>query len=129
MTAESEDACGRYLRRSILVHLLSEVMCLSELLDQPELRLQPIRVVLFGVEDLLEELARAVVAERATQLDRIVQDLDRVFLEREVERELLRHRLTDVHLAELLKIGNAFEEENACDQLVRVLHLVDRLRA
>ena len=39
------------------------------------------------------------------------------------------HRLTDAHGAEPLEVGHAVEEEDALDQLVGVLHLVDRLVA
>jgi hypothetical protein len=50
-------------------------------------------------------------------------------LELEVELELLLHRLADVDLVEALDVGHALEEEDALDELVGVLHLVDRLVA
>jgi hypothetical protein len=52
-----------------------------------------------------------------------------VVLELEVELELLLHRLADVDLVEALDVGHALEEEDALDELVGVLHLVDRLVA
>src|SRR5262245_48302368 len=92
------DRGGAIAEGSLLVHLLCEVMCLAERLEETDLGLQPIGVLFLRVKNALEELARPVVAERAAQLDRLVQHRDRLVLEREIERELLRHRLTDVDL-------------------------------
>jgi hypothetical protein len=61
------------------------------------------------------------------ELDRVVVAGDRLALELEVEAELLGHGLADVHLVEALHVGDALEVQDALDELVRVLHLVDRL--
>jgi hypothetical protein len=46
-----------------VVDLLGEVEALAHLLDQRQLGLQPVGVLLFAFEDLLEQVAAAVVAE------------------------------------------------------------------
>ena len=75
----------------------------------------------------LEQVARAVVPGVARQADAGVEPLDGVLLDLQVELELLRDGLADLHLAEALQVGDAFEEEDALDELVGVLHLVDGL--
>ena len=61
--------------------------------------------------------------------DAEVEPLDRLVLEVERELQLLGHGLADAHGAEPLQVGHALEEEDPPDQLVGVLHLVDRLVA
>ena len=63
------------------------------------------------------------------ELDRLVEARDGVHLDGEVVLQLLDDGLTDVDLAEALHVRQALEEEDALDQLVGVLHLVDRLLA
>src|SRR5204863_9907228 len=99
-----------------LLDLLGEIVCLARLRDQRELRLDPVRVLLFAFEDVLEEVTRAVVAETARLLDPGIQRLDRRLLELEIETELLGHGLADVDLAEPLHVRHALEEEDALDE-------------
>ena len=58
-----------------------------------------------------------------------VEPLDRLVLEVERELQLLGDGLADADRAETLQVRDAFEEEDAPDQRVGVLHLVDRLLA
>ncbi len=46
-------------------------------------------------------------------------------LEPEIAPEAFLDVLADHELAEILQIGHAIEEENALDELVGVLHLID----
>src|SRR5262249_42572010 len=69
------------------------------------------------------------VADAAAQLDAVVEHLDGRFFDFQVQPELLRHRLADVDLAEPLQVGQAFEVEQALDEAVGMLHLVDRFGA
>ena len=55
--------------RVLVLDLLGEVVGLAHLPDQLELRLDPVDVLLLALEDLLEEIARAVVAEAPAELD------------------------------------------------------------
>ena len=111
------------------MHLLGEVL-LADLADQLELRLEPVDVLLLGDEDLLEQLAGAVVADLATQTAMpLLSRSTASYSSCEVALELLGHRLADAHRAEPLQVGDALEEQDALDELVGVLHLVDRLVA
>jgi hypothetical protein len=58
------------------VQLLREVVGFADLADHVELRLQPVGVLLFALEDFLEEVAAAVVAFFDAQRDPPVQAVD-----------------------------------------------------
>src|SRR5215470_1563995 len=85
-----------------LLDLLGEIVLLADLADQLPLGFQPVHVVLFVDEHVLEDLAAAAVAPGAAELDPVVDPLDRLVLDGEVELELLGDGLTDVDLAQLL---------------------------
>ena len=81
-----------------------------------------------------QDLARAAPRVALSPLSRqsviaVVQALDRAVLELEVALELLGHGLADVELVEALQVRQALEEEDALDEPLGVLHLVDRLGA
>jgi len=114
---------------SAALDLLGEVRGDAHLLDERELRLDPVRVLLLALEDVLEELGRAVVPRLAALLDPPVQGTDRVALDLEIEPQHLGHVLADVDLPEALHVRQALEVEHALDEIVRVLHLADRLLA
>src|SRR5437879_9797076 len=107
-----------------LFDLLGEVVLLADLSEEVLLRLEPVHVLFLVDQHVLEELAAAGIVLVPAELDAFVDALHRVVLDGEVELELLRHGLADVDLPELLKIRQSFEEEDARDQLVRVLHLL-----
>ena len=86
-------------------------------------------VLLFALQDLLEQIAAAVVAEAPALLDAVVEHADGGALDVEVQAELLGHGLADADLAEPLHVGHALEEEDALDELVGVAHLADRFLA
>ena len=76
----------------------------------------------------LNEQVKAIQKELG-EGDAGVEAGDRVELELEVELELLLDRLADVDLVEALDVRHAVEEQDPLDELVGVLHLVDRLLA
>src|SRR5215813_3159100 len=112
-----------------LLYLLSEVVGFARLTDQLELSLDPVDVLLLGDEDVLEQLAAAIVAETAAALDAVVQCGDRGALEVEIDAELLGHGLAHVDLAQALHVGHALEVQDALDEPVGVAHLPDGLLA
>ncbi len=57
------------------------------------------------------------------------QPLDDLQLDGQVGLQLLADGLTDPQLEDPLVVGQAFEEEDTVGDLLRVPHLVDRLRA
>ena len=111
------------------MQLLGEVVGFADLADRLLLGLDPVDVVVLGDEDLLEQRAGGVVAGGDAGGDAVVEALDRLVLELEIELELLGHRLADAHRVEALHVGDAVEEQDPLDDLVGVLHLVDRLVA
>src|SRR5437867_782237 len=116
-------------RSSLLLDLLGEIVALAGLRDEHELGLDPVGVLFLALEDRRQELAGAVVAEAAGDLDGGIEGLDGRLLHLEIEAELLGHRLADVHLAEPLEIGHAFQIEEAGDEAIGVPHLPERLLA
>src|SRR5690348_10521385 len=96
-------------------------------MDQLELGLDPIDVLLLGDQDLLEQLAAAVVAQAPATLDAVVQGGDGSALEIEIEAELFRDGLAHIDLAEALHVGDALEVQDARDEPVGVAHLPDGL--
>src|SRR6202167_2061468 len=121
---------GSPLSRAILsarpFHLRLGVVLQADALHQVELRLEPVDVLFFGFEDALENLARHEVAEPLAIGDRGLQLDVRRTLELQVTFEHLRHRLADHELAQVLQVRQSFEKQDALDQPVGMLHLVDR---
>ena len=58
-----------------------------------------------------------------------IEALDRLLFEVERQRQLLDRALTGPDGAQSLEVGVALEIEQALDEMVRVLHLIDRLGA
>src|SRR5262249_5349107 len=117
--ARTEPAnLGRLL--VFLLYLLGQAVGLPGLTDQPHLSLDPVDGRLLGDEDVLEQLAAAIVAETAAALDAVVQCGDRGALEVEIEAELLGHGLAHVDLAQALHVGHALEVQDALDEPVGV---------
>src|SRR5262245_8016096 len=104
-------------------------MCFAHLLDQRELALEPVDVLLLAAQDVLEQVAAAVVAEAAAELDAVVQEGDGGALDLEIQPELLGHRLADVDPAQALDVRHPLEIQDALDELVGVAHLAERLLA
>src|SRR5690349_9998901 len=104
-------------------------MRLTDGRDQVELGLEPIQMLLLAHEDVFDELAGAVVADLGAKRDALVEARDRIDLELTVELQLLRDGLADVDLVEALQVGNAVKIEDALDEIVGVLHLLDRFFA
>src|SRR5262245_64452899 len=91
------------VRSPVLLDLLGEVIALPRLLDQRELSLDPVGVLLLGLQDRFQQLAAAPVPQGPALLDAGVEGADGRLLDLEVEPELLGHRLADVHLAQPLE--------------------------
>src|SRR3954469_8170177 len=83
--------------------LLRQVVRVAQLVDQLELRLEPVGVPLFAGEDVLEQVAGAVVAVRDAERDAAVEPFDRVAFELQRGVELLARGLTDAQRSEPLQ--------------------------
>src|SRR5262249_34293066 len=104
--------------RSSVLDLLREVVLGADLLDELELRRDPVDVAFLGLQHVLEQLGAGDVALVAAQADAFAEALDRVVLHLEIELELLLHVLADGDLVVALHVGHALEEEDALDEIV-----------
>lgn len=80
---------------------------------------------LLGLEDVFQQLAAAVVADLFAIGDGGAQVLQAHLFQAQVAFEHFLGVLADQQLAEVLQVGQAFEKQDALDQLVGMLHLVD----
>ncbi len=84
-------------------------------------------MLFLALEDGLEQIPAHVVSDRLAMGDRRLEVGMRHALELEIATQGLLGRLADPQLAEVLQIGQTFEEQNALHQPIGVFHLVDRL--
>jgi hypothetical protein len=84
-------------------------------------------VLLLRHQHVGQQLARAVVAELDAERDAPVEALDCLQLHRQVEAQLLDRLLAQGDRPEALEVRHALQEDDPLDQLLGVLHLVDRL--
>src|SRR3546814_17499024 len=90
-----------------LFRSLNEVLQ-PHLLEQFQIGLQPVDVLLLGLQDVREEFARYVVADRLAVSDRLAQQWGRFHLELEVAFHDLLHVFADQ------QIGRASCRERVC---------------
>ena len=95
--------------------------------DQAQLGFQPIDVFFLGLEDILEQVARAEVACGLAVGDRSLKVGQALLLDLQIAFEHFLGVFADQQLAQVLNVGDAFEEENTLDQFISVLHLIDGL--
>src|SRR5262252_5131447 len=114
------------LRSVAVVDLLCQITIVAYLVNFVLLRLKPVDVMLFVLEDALEELPRSIVPRLNTQLDTRPEHSQRAHLERQVVVDLLPHCAAYEDRVVVGEIGDTFEKENTLDQCISVLHLLDR---
>src|SRR6056297_984116 len=103
-----------------------DVVLQAHLVEQTELRFQPVHVLFLGGEDLAEQVAAHVIADRFAVGDGVLEIRQRDVLHLQVALEDLLDVLPDHQLAEILQIRQSLEEQDALDEPVGMLHLVDR---
>src|SRR5262245_51120633 len=79
------------LRSVAVVDLLCQITIVAYLIDLVFLRLKPVDVMLFVLEDALKELSRGIVPRLNTQLDARSEHSQRTHLERQVIVDLHPH--------------------------------------
>ncbi len=84
-------------------------------------------MLFLGFEDVFEQLAAHVIAEPLAIGDPGLEVGNRGHFQAQIAIQRLARALTDQQLAELLQVRQAVEEQDALDEPVGVLHLVDRL--
>ena len=84
-------------------------------------------MLFFAVENVGEQFARDEIASRLAVNNGRLEVGMGFHLELQVALQAFLDIFADQEFAEFLQIGNAFQEQDALDQLVGVLHLVDRL--
>ena len=84
-------------------------------------------MVFLALQDRAEQVAGDEVGLGLAIDDRGLEIGDRLHLQIQIGLEHFRHGLADMQLAQILKVRQAFQEQDALDHLIGVLHLVDRL--
>src|SRR5947208_6892656 len=107
--------------------LQQDVAFETDAVDQLELGLDEIDLVFLTFEDVAEQVARHEIAHPFAMGDRLAQARNAGLLEPQIAFEDLAHILADQQFVEILQVGQAVEKQDALDQLVGILHLVDRL--
>src|SRR5438874_2114497 len=115
-------SCRRLLCRS---GLQQDVTFEADPVDQLELGFEEIDLILLAFENIAEEIARDEISDPLAMRDRLAQSRKAGLFEAQIAFEDLAHILADQELVEILQIGEAIEEQDALDQLVGVLHLVE----
>ena len=87
-----------------------------EFADQVQLRLQPVDVLLFGLQDRIEQVPADVVLVCLAVGDGRFEVRHRVHLEVEIAFQHLGDVFTDAQLAEVLQIRQPLEKQNPLDQ-------------
>src|SRR4030095_3450054 len=103
-------------------HLRLQVVLQAHFVDELDLRFEPIDVIFGVVEDFFERLARDVVARLFATRDGTFYRRVRSLLEAEIQAQDFGNVFTDPDLAEVLQIRQTFEEKNAFDEAIGVLH-------
>src|SRR5690606_12454290 len=116
---------GRTAWPGLLVELLRQVVRLADARDQRQLGLDPVHVLFLGLEDLGEQVAADVVADRLAVGDRLAEQGQGVQLQRQVALEDLARTLADAQLAQRLEVRHSLKEQDPLGERVDVLHLVD----
>src|SRR5690606_30000167 len=112
---------------AVYFHLALQVVLQPHLADQFDLRFQIVDVFFGVVQDVLEQVARHVVAHRLAMRDGVFHRGLRALLEPQVTGQDFRHVLADEQLVQVLQVGQAIQHQNTLDQAVGVLHFADRL--
>src|SRR6266516_667854 len=101
----------------------------TELGDEIELRLEIIDVLFLVVHELLEQVAGDVILDRMAMRGGFLVERPRRHLRRKIAVEHLSDVLPDAKRIDHLHVGKAVEEDDALNDLVRMLHLLDRFLA
>src|SRR6185437_11555892 len=117
----SPDALGRFDGRRL------QPVLQAQLVGELDLRFQPVDVLLLALEDVLQQPARDVVAHLLAMRDGLLERRVGDALLVEIALQRLEGVLPDQELAEVLQVGEAFQEEDPLDEAVGMLHFVDRL--
>src|SRR5690554_6289425 len=81
----------------------------------------------FVGQQVTEQITRDIVLDLFAVFDGLDVVVAPVMLDLEIALEHFADVFTNVQFAEVLQVGNAFEEQNTVDQLLGMLHLFDGL--
>src|SRR5262249_9254111 len=112
-----------------LANVMLGVELEPELGDEIELGLEIIDMLFLVVHELLEQVARHVVLDGVAVRCGFLVKGARRHLRRKIAVEHFPHVLSDAKRIEHLHVGKAVEEDDARDDIVGVLHLLDRFLA
>src|SRR5882724_4295563 len=103
------------------------VILQAHLVDESQLFFDEVDMLFLACLDVEQELASDEVPNRFAVLDSGVVQWMRGHLQLQIAEQYLFHVLADEQLAEVLQVRQSFEEKDAFDQAVRMLHFIDRL--
>src|SRR5512132_2221636 len=98
----------------------------AKLADEIDLGFEEIDVVFFIRHQLLEQIACYVILDGVTMRCSFLVELPGRHLRSEIAVQHLFHVLSDVQRVKHLHVGETIEKNDALDQLVGMLHLLDR---
>src|SRR5262249_54999071 len=101
----------------------------AQLSDEIELRLEIIDVLFLVVHELFEQVAGDVILDRMAMRGGLLVERPRRHLRRKVAVEHLLDVLPNAKRIDHLHVGKTIEKDDALHDLVRMLHLLDRLLA
>ena len=103
------------------------VVLQADLVDELQLRFQPVDVILGIVEDLHEKFARNEITRGLAMGYRLLDVIVGCLLQRQVGLQHLGHGLADLQRVLRLLVGQPVQQQAARDEVVRMLHLPDGL--
>ncbi len=103
-----------------------QIILKPDLLDQLHLRLERVDVLFLALHNVDQQVSRDIVLDLFTVTDGVLKVFSSGQLKRQVALQSFSDVLTDKDLVEILEIRQTFEKQDAVDQAIRMLHLIDR---
>ena len=97
----------------------------ADLLDEVDLGLEEVDMAFLVLHQLLEQVLRHPVADALAIGRRLAVEVAGLIFRREVAFEDFLDVLADAQGIENLQVGEAVEEDDALDEAIRVVHLLD----
>lgn len=124
------------MRHSILgvaptgrARLQQAIVLLADARHQSELGFEEVNVLLLVLQQSLEDLLRDVVLGVMKEVAGLGVEIARAALGLQIALKHLFQALADHQRSDVLEVRMILEEQDAVDQLVGVLHLLDRFLA
>jgi demethylmenaquinone methyltransferase/2-methoxy-6-polyprenyl-1,4-benzoquinol methylase len=121
-------ACGKIQTLGRARRLHGQIILQPHLCDLIALALVPVQVILFHLEDLGEQIDRALIVHFVRQADAGIVGANRPGFRFLIVRHHVLHGCANLQRIQLRDDGCAFQENDASDQPFGVMHFVHGLR-